>query len=70
MLERRRRISMSTVTLERLAFGIQESAQLTGLGKSKIRNLIRDGALPAVRVGDRVLIRKESLEKLLQEGAR
>jgi len=59
---------MSTVTLERLAFGIQESAQLTGLRKSKIV-LIRDGALPAVRVGDRVLIRKESLEKLLQEGA-
>jgi excisionase family DNA binding protein len=69
MLETRRRISMSTVTLERLAFGIQESAQLTGLRKSKIRMLIRDGALPAVRVGDRVLIRKESLEKLLQEGA-
>jgi excisionase family DNA binding protein len=70
MLETRRRISMSTVTLERLAFGIQESAQLTGLGKSKIRMLIRDGALPCVRIGDRVLIRKESLEKLLQEGAR
>ena len=61
---------MSTsVVSERLAFGVKEAAQSLGLGKSKVRMLIRDGALPVVRVGDRVLIRKESLEKLLQEGA-
>ena len=61
---------MSTsLTSERLAYGVTEAAQSLGLGKSKVRMLIREGALPVVRVGDRVLIRKESLEKLLQEGA-
>ncbi len=60
----------TAVTSERLAYGVREAAQSLGLGKSKIRMLIRDGALPVVRIGDRVLIRKESLERLLQEGAR
>jgi excisionase family DNA binding protein len=62
---------MSTLVVsERLAFGIKEAAQSLGLGKSKLRMLIREGTLPTVRVGDRVLIRRESLEKLLQDGAR
>jgi excisionase family DNA binding protein len=62
---------MSTLVVsERLAFGIKEAARSLGLGKSKLRMLIREGTLPTVRVGDRVLIRRESLEKLLQDGAR
>ena len=59
----------TSASLERLAFSVEEVAQSLGLGKSTVRMLVREGALPAVRVGDRVLIRKESLEKLLREGA-
>jgi excisionase family DNA binding protein len=61
---------LTLVVSERLAFGIKEAARSLGLGKSKLRMLIREGTLPTVRVGDRVLIRRESLEKLLQDGAR
>jgi len=58
------------VVSERLAYGVKDAAQALGLGKSKLKMLIREGVLPVTRVGDRVLIRRESLEKLLREGAR
>jgi excisionase family DNA binding protein len=62
--------SMATATLEPIAYGVKDSAKLMGVCPGTIRNLIKDGDLLAVRVRDRVLIRKESLEQLLKEGAR
>ena len=61
---------MVTAAFEPIAYGVKDSAKLLGVCPGTVRNLIKDGDLPSVRVRDRVLIRKESLEKLLQEGAR
>lgn len=44
---------------------IQEVAQITGLHKMTIRRYIRSGQLEAVRIGRRIRIRREALEKLL-----
>jgi len=59
---------MVTATFEPIAYGVKDSAKLLGVCPGTIRNLIKDGDLPAVRVRDRVLIRREALEKLLKEG--
>ncbi|MEW6573479.1 MAG: helix-turn-helix domain-containing protein [Bacillota bacterium] len=54
--------------LTRLAYTVQEAKEVVGLSQTKIRRMVRDGALPAVRCGKRVLIPRAALEKLLQHG--
>lgn len=43
---------------------VQEQIQL---GRTKIYELIRDGVLPVVRIGRAVRIRREALERWLNE---
>ncbi len=59
---------MSTATLEPLAYSIREAATALRVHPNTIRNLIRDHELPAAKIRDRVLIRRESLEQLLIDG--
>ena len=46
---------------------IQGSAAYLKVGTSTLRRWIAEGRLPVVRLGRRVLIRRESLENLIQE---
>ena len=50
----------------RLAYGLADAAYLIGVCPSTLRGLIRKGSLPVARIGDRVLIRREDLERLLE----
>jgi len=50
----------------RLAYSIAESAQLIGVSVATIRRLIEAKKLSCARVGDRVLIPREELERLVQ----
>lgn len=45
---------------------IQEVARITGLHEITIRRYIRSGALEAVRIGRRIRVRREALDKLMQ----
>lgn len=45
---------------------IQKVAQITGLHEITIRRYIRSGKLEAVRVGRRIRVRREALDKLLK----
>jgi excisionase family DNA binding protein len=45
---------------------IQEVAQITGLHEITIRRYIRAGELEAVRIGRRIRIRREALDRLLK----
>jgi excisionase family DNA binding protein len=50
---------------EPLTVTIKEAKRLTGLGKTTMFALIRDGKLSVVRIGHRTLVQYESLRNLL-----
>ncbi|MCS7080471.1 MAG: helix-turn-helix domain-containing protein [Meiothermus sp.] len=52
--------------LQKLAFSVEEAAQLLGLHPNTVRNLIARGELKATRVGRRILIPRIALERLLE----
>ena len=52
----------------RLAYSIAEAAQVIGVLTATIRRLIESRKLPCARLGDRVLIPREELERLLTVG--
>lgn len=61
-----RDISNSTsIGAERLAYSVSEAASVTGLGRTTLFALIRDGRLPSRKICNRRLIRKADLEQLL-----
>jgi excisionase family DNA binding protein len=45
---------------------IQEVAQITGLHEITIRRYVRSGELEAVRIGRRIRVRREALDKLMK----
>jgi len=53
---------------KRLAVGVDEAAKLLGVSPFTIRNHIASGSIRVVRVGRRVLVPMEVLEKVMAEG--
>ncbi|MGK2910486.1 MAG: helix-turn-helix domain-containing protein [Sphingobium sp.] len=54
---------------ERLTVRIKEACRMTGIGRSKLYELIAEGEIDIVKVGTMTLIRVDSL-KALTEGRR
>lgn len=54
---------------ERMAFSPAEAAEALGLSERKIRDLVARGELRARRIGTRVLIPREELQRLLRDDA-
>lgn len=48
-----------------LALSIDEAMVLTGIGRTKLFALIRDGAIPARKIGTRTIILRSELEAWL-----
>lgn len=51
---------------EKMAYSVGEISQLTSLSKIFIRNQIRDGKLKVRKIGRRVIVLKEDLQKYLE----
>jgi len=49
---------------------VKEACRLTGMGRSKLYLLIREGHIQTVKVGSMTLIPMGSLERLIRSGAR
>ena len=56
-------------TSQRLAWGLSEIAEFTGLSLAFLRNEVRAGRLPSRKFGRRLLIRDEDLQKYLTDGS-
>ena len=56
-------------TLPRLAWGLHEVSECTGLSVAFLRAKVRAGRLPVRRFGRRVLIRDEDLKAYLERGS-
>lgn len=58
---------MASVAVEPLTYNVPQAAQALGVHPMTIRNLVKRGDLPAVRIGDRVLIARKVLRKFVEE---
>jgi excisionase family DNA binding protein len=52
-------------SVEPEAISVDETCRITGLGRSKIYELISDGTLPSVKVGKRRLVRLSTARRLI-----
>jgi excisionase family DNA binding protein len=51
---------------ERLTYSVEEAAQLLGIGRGLAYEMVRDGSLPGLRLGQRrILVPRAALEALL-----
>jgi excisionase family DNA binding protein len=61
----------TTLSGEKLVYNVAEVAKLLGLGKTSAWEAIWRGEIPHLKIGRRVLIPREALEKFLaQAGSR
>ena len=54
--------------MESLTFTVEETAQLLRISRNTAYNLVREGRLPVVRLGRRLLVPKKGLDNLLAGG--
>lgn len=59
----------SNTTPQRMAWGLGDIAELTGLSIAFLRNEVRAGRLPVRRFGRRVLVRDEDLKAYIDHGS-
>jgi excisionase family DNA binding protein len=52
----------------RIAYSLKDAAQAVGLSVRSLRYLVQSGKLGYVRVGRRILIREDDLQRLLKQG--
>lgn len=53
--------------MQRRTIKVAEAAEYIGVSKDTIYKLVREGEIPHIRLGKRILFRIESLEAWLQE---
>jgi excisionase family DNA binding protein len=61
---------MERGTMKRQTLTVEEAAQVLGLAKPTVYAAVKRGELPVVRIGDRVLIPRSALQRMLCQAAR
>jgi excisionase family DNA binding protein len=56
--------------MERLTLTVPEAARLLGVSRMSAYSAVRDGTIPSLRIGRRVLVPRAGLERLLEDAAR
>lgn len=54
------------MTEMKIALSIEEAADYTGIGRNTLRNLVEWEKLPVLKVGRKVLIKSDILEKFME----
>ena len=54
------------MTEAKIAMTIEEASEYTGIGRNTLRNLVEWGKLPILKVGRKVLIKIDILEKFME----
>ena len=54
------------MTEMKIAMTIEEASEYTGIGRNTMRNLVEWGKLPVLKVGRKVLIKSDILEKFME----
>jgi excisionase family DNA binding protein len=50
----------------KIAFTIEQASEYTGIGRNTLRNLVEWGKLPVLKVGRKVLIKSDILERFME----
>ena len=58
------------MTEMKIALSIEEAADYTGIGRNTLRNLVEWEKLPVLKVGRKVLIKSDILEKFMEVNER
>ncbi len=53
------------MTDNKIAFTIEEASEYTGIGRNTMRNLVEWNKLPVLKVGRKVLVKKDILETFM-----
>lgn len=56
------------VLTDKICYTINEATAASGLGRTKLYELINAGELPLIKIGARSLIRRKDLEAMLDRG--
>ncbi|APL93467.1 excisionase [Sphingomonas sp. BHC-A] len=59
---------MTDIQIQPIAVRVKEACRLTGIGRSKLYELIADGHIEIVKVGAMTLVPLESLHGLIERG--
>ena len=54
------------MTEAKIAMTIEEASEYTGIGRNTMRNLVEWAKLPVLKVGRKVLIKSDILEKFME----
>lgn len=54
------------MTETKIAMTIEEASEYTGIGRNTMRNLVEWGKLPVLKIGRKVLIKSDILEKFME----
>ena len=54
------------MTETKIAMTIEEASEYTGIARNTMRNLVEWGKLPVLKVGRKVLIKSDILEKFME----
>ncbi len=52
--------------VKRLAYSVEETAKILGLGRTATYQGIEKGEIPSIRIGKRILVPRAALERLLE----
>jgi|YNPBryantNP2012_1023418.scaffolds.fasta_scaffold25580_3 excisionase family DNA binding protein len=56
--------------MERMTYTVREAAKVLGIGRLTAYNGVKSGAIPALRIGRRLVVPKAAIEKLLAEAGK
>jgi excisionase family DNA binding protein len=61
-------LSLYATIDRRLCVTVPEAAEMLGISRNFAYQLVREGKLPSIRFGKRILIPRAALEKMLERG--
>ena len=67
-MQTREEVSMQPEPLGRRTFTVREAAQVLGIGRDATYAAVQAGTIPSIRVGRRVVIPREAIGRILDQG--
>ena len=57
---------MNSNTEDRLTYDVAQAAKVLGISRNLAYDMVKDGTLPVVKLGKRLLVPKKALEQMLE----
>lgn len=51
--------------VQRLTLTVDEAAQVLGIGRNQAYAAVRDGSIPSIRIGKRIVVPRAALDRML-----